>query len=322
MDISLGKLEHVDPRDLWEREAGSFTPWLANNLGLLSEALGLDLELVKTESSVGAFACDIEARETGRDRPVIIENQLEATDHRHLGQLLTYASGLDGVVVVWISPQLRDEHRQALDWLNRHTDDEIDFFGVVLELVRIDNSKPAIQFRPVAFPNVWTKTSRRLIAAEVSERAELYRRFFQGVLDQLREKYRFTNARAAQPQSWYSFSSGIRGCSFSASFASGARMRAEVYIDVGDFQKNKAIFDWLLNSKDQIETEMGEPMEWERLDAKRACRISVVRRDTTIEVAAAHSDEMQTWLIGHLLEIKEVFLSLLREATTVAEMMS
>ena len=106
--IELGKLEQVDPRTLWDTEPGDFTPWLAKNIELLAEELGLDLELLQVEKPVGDFSCDILARDTGRDRPVIIENQLEATDHRHLGQLLTYASGLDAAVVVWISPEIRE----------------------------------------------------------------------------------------------------------------------------------------------------------------------------------------------------------------------
>ena len=118
---------------------------------MLGEALGLDLELAEIEGSVGDFSCDIVAREVGTNRPVIIENQLEATDHRHLGQLLTYAGGLDAAFIVWISPEIREEHRQALDWLNRHTDAQIDFFGIRLEAIRIDDSKPAVQFRLMAF---------------------------------------------------------------------------------------------------------------------------------------------------------------------------
>jgi hypothetical protein len=114
MELRLGKLEHVDPRKLWNSEPAAFTPWLASNISLLGEALGLDLELMQTEKAVGDFSCDIQARDTGRDRPVIIENQLEPTDHRHLGQLLTYAAGLDAAVIVWISPEVREEHREAL----------------------------------------------------------------------------------------------------------------------------------------------------------------------------------------------------------------
>ena len=161
MDIILGTLQHLPPRDIWKNEASDFTPWVAEHIGLLGEALGLDLEFVVREQSVGEFSCDVVAREIGRNRPVIIENQLEATDHRHLGQLLTYASGLDAAFIIWISPEIREEHRQALDWLNRHTDESVDFFGVQLEAIRIDDSRPAVQFRLMAFPNEWGKAQGR-----------------------------------------------------------------------------------------------------------------------------------------------------------------
>lgn len=314
MTVQLGKLEHVDPRKLWEKEAGDFTPWLANHLGLLGEALGLDLELIQTEKSVGAFSCDIQAHDTGRDRPVIIENQLEPTDHRHLGQLITYASGLDAAVIIWISPEVREEHREALDWLNRHTDERIEFFGVALEAIRIDDSRPAVQFRLVAFPNAWSKKAVSGSGGEVSEKRLRYQQFYQPVLDELRERHKFTNARAAQPQSWYAFSSGTTGITYNAAFASGDRLRAELYIDVGDATRNKAIFDALIAKKDDIEQRFGVALDWERLDQKRACRISVVRFETTLDDALADST-IRSWLIDGLLKMKAVFGPLLRGVT-------
>jgi len=295
MELSLGTLQHVDPRKLWNTEPGHFTPWLAQNLGLLGEALGIDLELEGTEKAVGDFSCDVQARDTGRDRPVIIENQLEPTDHRHLGQLLTYAAGLDAAVIVWISPEVREEHREALDWLNHHTDDRIEFFGVSLEAISIDGSKPAVQFRLVAFPNAWSKKA----PGALSEKRLRYQRFFQGVIDELRETHKFTNARAAQPQSWYAFASGTSGITYNASFARGDRLRAELFIDVGDAITNKTIFDSLCIKRDEIEQETG-PLEWERLDQRRASRISLVRANTTIEDADTHAEEIRDCLVQSL----------------------
>lgn len=314
MTIYLGKLEHVDPRTLWASEPASFTPWLSEHLHLLGEAIGLDLEKVQTEAPVGDFSCDIEARESGSSRTVIIENQLEATDHRHLGQLLTYASGLDAAVIIWISPEVREEHRQALDWLNRHTDENVDFFGVSLELIRIDDSKPAVQFRPVAFPNAWSKTRTSAQSGSVTDKEVAYQTFFQPILDELREKHKFTNARIAQPQSWYSFSSGTKGVLYSAAFANGDRMRAEVYIDVGHAGRNKAMFDWLRERQNELEEKMGAPLHWERLDQRRASRISIVRNGTSINSAAQDGDQMRAWLVERLLKLKAVFGPLLPQA--------
>ncbi|HEY3912662.1 MAG TPA: DUF4268 domain-containing protein [Stellaceae bacterium] len=265
MDFVLGKLEYLDPRSLWKNEASNFTPWLADHLRLLEEALGLDeIELVRTEQAVGDFSCDIEAREVRTDRRVIIENQLGQTDHKHLGQLLTYAGGLDAAVIVWISPDIREEHRQALDWLNRHTGEQLNFFGVQLEAIRIDASKPAIQFRPVAFPNEWGKAQAH--ETTISERDLIYKKFFQSILDELREEHRFTNAKTAQPQPWYALSSGVSGFKYGVAFQRGyKRLQTELYIDTRSRERNKAIFDWFFARKPKIEAEMSECLEWEEL---------------------------------------------------------
>ncbi len=151
----LGKLERVEPRTIWPNEANDFTPWLADNLDLLGEELGLDLEFDETESSVGDFSVDITAKVSGRNAVVIIENQLAATDHTHLGQLLTYASGKDADIVIWISPEFRDEHRQAIDWLNRRTDDSLEFYGVAINVKKIGKSLPAPKFSTVISPKTW-----------------------------------------------------------------------------------------------------------------------------------------------------------------------
>lgn len=309
MSVMLGRLEQVPPRTLWESEARDFTPWLADNLVLLGEALGLDLELVQSEVAVGSFSCDIECREQGTGRKVIVENQLEQTDHSHLGQLLTYAAGLDAAVIVWISPSVRDEHRESIDWLNRHTRETVDFFAVSLEVVRIGNSNPAVVFRLAASPNAWAKTAATGAArGETSSKMASYQAFWQPLLDELREKHRFTNAKAAQPQSWYSFASGAAsGITYGVAFARGDRLQAEVYIDAGDATRNKTIFDFFAAAKTELESAMGEALSWERLDARRACRIAVIRSDTSIDNAPTQGDEMRAWLVARLLKLKQVF---------------
>ncbi len=321
-DILLGKLEHVDPRDLWTSEPAHFTPWLASNLPTLSEVLGLDLERIQEESPVGPFSCDIEARDINTGRKVIIENQLEATDHTHLGQLLTYAAGLDATVVVWISPLVREQHRQAIDFLNRHTTEGLDFFAVALEVVKIGSSLPAVVFRLVASPNAWAKTVAATQQPTItSSRMLAYQEFYQGVIDELRNVYHFTNARVGQPQSWYNFSSGTRGFMYSSTFNAKGQLTAELYIDVGD-DRNKLIFDYFSEMKAQLEQTMGEALSWERLDKRRACRISVFRQNTRIEDAAMHGPEMQRWVIDHLLRLKAMFGPHLKNAMHAASLAS
>jgi len=190
----LGKLSLLDPRTVWKHEAHDFTPWLAENIDMLGELLGLDLEVVTQEAAVGDFSADIVAKDLGRGRKVVIENQLESTDHNHMGQLITYAAGLDARVVVWVSREFREEHRQALDWLNR-AGAGTEYFGVVLELLQIDGSNPAPKFRLVASPNNWSRAAKGG-GEELSSRAATYKKFFQALIDELREKHKFTNARA------------------------------------------------------------------------------------------------------------------------------
>ncbi|WP_082616532.1 DUF4268 domain-containing protein [Massilia sp. Root418] len=305
MTISLGRLEHVDARTVWQSEPRDFTPWLAQNLGLLGEALGLDLELVQMEAPVGNYACDIEAKETNSGRRVIIENQLESTDHTHLGQLVTYAAGLDAAVIVWIATSVRDEHREAIDFLNRHTREAVDFFVIALELVRIGTSAPAVVFRLAASPNAWAKNAAA--RPEVSDRMNSYRSFFQPLMDELRERHHFTNARVAQPQSWYAFSSGVTGITYGLSFTAKGELRAEVYIDVGDASRNKAIFGALNEVRTQIEDQLGEPAVWEPLPERRASRIGMVRANTKIEDTQSNGDAVRSWAVNRLLKLKEVF---------------
>lgn len=319
MTITLGKLEHVDARTVWQSEPRDFTPWLAQNLGLLGEALGLDLELVQTEAPVGNYACDIEAKENGSGRRVIIENQLESTDHTHLGQLLTYAAGLDAAVIVWIATGIREEHREAIDFLNRHTRDTVDFFAIALELVRIDDSAPAVVFRLAASPNAWAKNAA--VRPEVSDRMSAYRAFFQPVMDELRDKHRFTNARIAQAQSWYAFSSGITGMTYGLSFTARSELRAELYIDLGDAPRNKALFNFLHLQRMDIEQQLGESAVWEPLPERRAVRIGLLRADTRIDDARSLGAATHAWAVHRLLKLKEVFGPRLRPAlATLATM--
>lgn len=157
----LGRLTPVPPREVWAHEALNFTPWLLANQDVLGEALGMDLELVTAEHPVGGFSLDLLGHDRATGDTVIVENQLEITDHIHLGQILTYAGGTDPKNIVWIAAAFREEHRAALDWLNTHTDEDTRFFGVEVRVVRIGDSEPAPMLRVVAQPNDWGKQVKR-----------------------------------------------------------------------------------------------------------------------------------------------------------------
>lgn len=315
--VDLGVIEQVDLRKVWPHEAQDFTPWLADNLDKLGEALGLDLELQSAEAAVGPFSLDLLAHDLGSNRSVIIENQLEITNHDHLGKLLTYAAGYDAYAVVWLTREFRDEHRQALDWLNQRTGEDSAFFGVVVEAWRIDGSRPAPHFRLVAMPNDWQKQAVNVHRGDsstgnVSERRERYRTFFQSLVDTMREQHRFTNARKAQPQSWTEFRTGFSGFRYNPSFAQGHKARVELYVDCGERELNKQRFDRLIALKEGIESALTGSLEWERLEQRRACRISAVR-DGSIDDDPETLEELQDWMVDRLLAFKRVFTPHLQE---------
>lgn len=304
----LGTLNWVkDLRSVWPNEASDFTPWLIEHIDQLGKALDMDLEVQEREAAVGDFSVDIHARDLSQNRLVIIENQLESTDHDHLGKLFTYASGLDAHVIIWIAKEFRPEHRQAIDWINQHTDTELDFFGITLELLQISESRKAVHFRITASPNEWQKNTRNKTPSKsASGRNVKYRDFFQALIDELREKYNYTNAKLAQLQSWYAFSSGSSQVKFSAVFAKNQQARAEVYIDGGDSDENKSLFDYLVLHKDAIEAESGISFEWDRLDDKRACRIASSRNGSILSDSQTLED-IRIFFIDQLVKIRKVF---------------
>lgn len=301
----FGELKKVSLREIWPHEASDFTPWLANNIEELGLAIGIELELIEREASVGDFSLDLLAKDLGSTKTVIIENQLTQTDHDHLGKLITYAAGFSASIIIWVSEVIREEHRQALDWLNQRTDSDTLFFGVVVEVFKIDDSKPAFNFKIAASPNEWQKSKTHSGSSlTVSTKGEKYRAYFQLLLDELREKYHFTGAKLGQPQNWYSFSSGISGITYGAVFSQGGKARTEVYIDLGDHEKNKQIFDLLKEEDAQIEKEIEENLCWERLDDKRASRLALYTNGN-IEDSDAELEIVKNWHIEKLLKFKK-----------------
>ena len=314
----FGELKKVPLREMWPHESSDFTPWLAANIDELGLAIGMELELIEREASVGDFSLDLLAKDLGSTKTVIIENQLTQTDHDHLGKLLTYAAGFSASIVIWISEAIREEHRQALDWLNQRTDSDTLFFGVVVEVIKIDESKPAFNFKIAASPNEWQKSkSSRTPRASISTKGEKYRNYFQLLIDELREKHHFTGAKAGQPQNWYSFSSGISGITYGANFSQGGKARTEVYIDIGDQDKNKQVFDLLQQEATLIENELGHNVAWERLNDKRASRLALYINGN-IDDSDAELETVKNWHIDKLLKLKKHLGSRLKEAVKSA----
>ena len=180
----ISRLEIVDVREVWRHEAHVFTPWLATNLDRLGEVTGLQLELEDTEAAVGTFSADILARDARSGGMVIIENQLEGSDHRHLGQCLTYLSGLDAKVMIWVATTFHESHRSAVDWLNRNTTDEFAFFAVTVQAARIGDSPYAPLFEVVAKPNEWERELRATTDGSRRQHIERWKDFWAAALEQ------------------------------------------------------------------------------------------------------------------------------------------
>jgi hypothetical protein len=304
--MELGTLKAVDIKKIWASESSDFTPWLAKNIDKISKLLGKDLELVETEFPIGSFSADIVAKDLGTSKNVVIENQYGSSDHKHLGQILLYCAGIEkAYCMVWIAESFKDEHRQTIEWLNNNTNEDIEFYAIELEIIRIDDSKPVPQFKIVGSPNKNNTGSGKTVGN--SDTQEKYRIYFQGLIDELRNKHKFTNAKVGQPQNWHVFSSEISKIYvYETSFALNNRVRAGIYLDTKDQTENKKLFDNLCAEKEIIEKEFGAEITWERLDDKCACRI-VIYRDGNINLDTHELTEIKDWAIEKLLKFKDVF---------------
>lgn len=268
--MPIGRLQKVPLREIWPNEARDFTNWLAENLDFLSEALGLSLSLVEQEAAAGIFAADVLAEDAGGN-PVIIENQLERTDHDHLGKLITYLSNLGAKTAVWITSDPRPEHEAAIHWLNETLPADVALYLVKLEAYRIGDSPPAPLLTVVAGPS----PEARQIGGQKKELAQRHvlRLEFWGQLLERAKKRTSLHARISPgKENWISAGAGKSGLTF-AYVIRMSDAQVELYIDTGEAEANKRIFDRLFASKEQVEEAFGEPLEWQRLDDRRACRI-------------------------------------------------
>lgn len=272
--MALGKLKRVELREAWKHEANDFTQWLAleENLRLLGDEIGFDIKLIQTEAAVGSFSADILAEEENTGKKIIIENQLEPTDHTHLGQIITYASGYDARVIVWVVKDVREEHRQAVDWLNEHTDEEIEFYLVRIELWQIADSPYAPKFDIVSKPNDWTKAVRSSVdVGDLTETKAKQLQFWNAFKDFAKRNNARFRLQKSYPQHWTDISIGSSDAHISLTLRTReSLLGTEIYIP-----DNKELYAQLAAHKDQIESELGEKAEWMELPAKKASRIRV-----------------------------------------------
>ncbi len=270
---TIGKLREVDVRELWQHEQYDFSTWLAKgqNLDYLNEILGLTLADADTEVYVGPYRCDLVAKDETSDVTVIVENQLDGTDHDHLGKIITYASGLGAKVIVWIVKTAKEEHRAAIEWLNNNTVDDIHFFLIEIHAYKIGDSDPAPKFEVVEQPNGFVKRGNPSKAARgdlnkgQSERLIFWEQFNQIVASRGKP----FNIRKATTDHWYDIAVGSSEAHIAVNLVNKDGMIVvELYIS-----DNKELFDALFSHRADIEAALGTALVWDRLDHKKASRI-------------------------------------------------
>jgi hypothetical protein len=299
----LSELKKVDLREEWEDEEADFTPWIADNIKKIEEVLGMELEVKDTEKSVGSFKADILAEEPNTEKEIVIENQLGRSDHKHLGQLITYGSGIEAFTVVWICRNLKDEHRKAIDWLNESTRKDTNFFALEIELYKIGDSNPAPKFDVASEPNEWSRRvkSETESLSPVEKLRQSYWTEFRAYLEESEPLFSLRNP---WEKAWYQVSIGRAKFGINCKISKQKnRLSVELYFDPENAEK---YFDLLKEDKDEIEAEIGSNLEWERLEGKNACRIAVYNRNADIE-NKEEWDEQFNWLEENLYSFYNTF---------------
>lgn len=270
--MAIGKLEEVDIRELWKHEQYDFSEWLSKkeNIENLNEILGLTLVDISKETYVGSYRCDLFAKDETTGIKVIIENQLEMSNHDHLGKIITYASGLDAKVVVWIVKEAREEHRSAIEWLNNNTNSNINFFLIEIHAYKIGNSDNAPMFQVIEQPNDFIKNNKSTNSSDTMNKSQSQRvEFWNQFNNVLVERGKPFNVRKATTDHWYNVAIGTSDAHIDITLVNkDSVIGVELYIT-----DNKEFFDKLYQRKDEIENDLGFKLDWRRLNNSKASRI-------------------------------------------------
>lgn len=308
MKKNLAKLQKIDLRDVWSIEP-DFTNWLAQkeNLDLLSEEIGVDIKPIKTEANVGNFKVDILAEEESSGRKIIIENQLEDTNHDHLGKIITYASGYDAEIIIWVVRDVREEHQRAIEWLNEHTDEKTGYFLIKIELWQIEGSSPAPKFDVLVSPNEWAKAIKASPAGgELSGTKLQQLDFWTKFKGSVRAKDTHIRLQTPRPQHWYDVSMGSSEAHVALTINSRENLLGcEIYIS-----KNKELFNFLQEHREEIEKKIGEQAEW--VNAAVASRIKIKKEVSDI-FSQSEAENYFVWLYEKTVLFQKVFGKHFRE---------
>lgn len=312
MSIELGEIKKVSLRTQWTNEATEFTPWLASdeNIKKLSNVIGFELEVENTEVSAGPFSADILAKDTATGTYVIIENQLGKTDHDHLGKTITYASVLDATAVVWIAGEFTEEHKKSLDWLNDHTNDNISFYGVQVELWQIDESKPALRFNLVSKPNEAVRQATRSKSGEdLSENRKFQLDFWNSFRDKLAKTKKIPSLQTPKPAYWFDVTLGKSNIHLSNTcntWENSVSVRVYIRNQIAD-----KMLPFLESKKDEIEASIGQPLQWNPNPETRDKIISLVH--TTDFKDKQKVEDALNWLVEYTVKFREVFSKIIKQ---------
>lgn len=291
--MSLGKLKKVDLRSQWKHEEYDFSTWLAQeeNISLLSEEIGIEFADIQTEAKAGRYSVDILAKEEGSERKVVIENQLETTDHDHLGKIITYASGYDAEIIIWIVKDAREEHKQAVSWLNDNTNSKVNIFLIEIELWQINDSPPAPKFNVISKPNDWAKVLKETQKnSELSETKLMQLDFWTQFNQFVADSNSALNVRKPYPQHWHDMSYGSSESHISLTTNTQKKQIAcEIYIS-----DSPETYNMLYEKRESIESELGFQIEWRELPKKKASRI-IYTKDTDVNDQDEWSNQFK-WL--------------------------
>ena len=305
--MKIGRLKKVELRKLWKGEASDFTPWLAReeNIETLGETIGIELEVISEEKSVGPFRADILCRSTIDDTYVLVENQLEKTDHNHLGQLMTYAAGLEAVTIVWIAKRFTEEHRAALDWLNRITDEEIRFFGIEVEAYQIGDSDPAPMFQMVSKPNDWTKaihSSKR--QSDLTDTKALNLEYWTAMRNYFETSGTKIRSQKPSPQHWTNYAIGRSYFHMAAVHSVRDNfIRVELLINGND---SKEKFDFLKSKyEEESYREIDASLVWDKLEERKVSWV-YLQKEADVSNTADWPNQF-AWILEKLEKLDSFF---------------
>ena len=303
--MGIGKLKEVDIRELWKHEQYDFSDWLSkkDNIENLNEILGLTLVDISKETYVGAYRCDLFAKDETTGTKVIIENQLEISNHDHLGKIITYASGLDAKVVVWIVKEAREEHRSAIEWLNNNTNNKVGFFLIEIHAYKIGDSDPAPMFQIVEQPNDFIKNNKSFSKDESMNKSQSQRlEFWNQFNDVVIERGKPFNVRKATTDHWYDVAIGRSDAHISITL-----VNRDSLIGVALYMPdNKDLYDKVVQKKEIIEEELGFTLSWERLDNYKASQI-IYRIDGLNFDNHENYNSLMNQVIDKVIKMRDVF---------------